>query len=56
MAPSAARSSWSACAKSLTVLMLVMVSTTWPETIAREPARAADRTRTRGMNQRISAR
>ena len=32
-----------------------MVSTTWPETIARAPARSADRTRTRGKYQLISA-
>jgi hypothetical protein len=46
IAPSAARSSWSAWAKSLTVLMLVIVSTICPVTIVRAPARAGPRLRT----------
>ena len=55
IAPSAARSSWSAWAKSFTVLMLVIVSTTCPETIARAAARPAARLRMRGRNHRINA-
>ena len=47
-------SSNAAWAKSFTVLMLVMVSTTCPDTIARDAARAAEFTRTRGMKKRMS--
>ena len=47
---SATWSSCSACAKSFTVFMFVMVSTTCPETFARAPARAADCLRTFGRN------
>ena len=56
MAPSATLSSCEARANSFTVLMLVMVSTTCPETAARALARAAERSLTLGMNQRITAR
>ncbi len=50
IASSAARSSCSPCPKSLTVLMLVIVSTTCPVTIARAAARVLERARMRGMN------
>ena len=53
IAPKAARSSWSAWANSFTVLILVIVSTTCPVTIARAPARAFENLRTRGMKWRI---
>ena len=56
MAPKAARSSCSAWANSLTVLMLVMVSTTWPVIIARADARAPDFARMRGRKNLISTR
>ena len=55
IAPRAARSSWSAWANSFTVLMLVIVSTTCPVTIARAAALFLDLIRMRGRNQRIAA-
>ncbi|KLN52041.1 hypothetical protein VPARA_68460 [Variovorax paradoxus] len=55
MAPKATFSSCSAWAKSFTVLMLVMVSTTCPVTSARAEARLAERLRMRGRKKRISA-
>ena len=54
MESSAARSSCSAWEKSLTVLMFVTVSTTWPVTAARAFARSLARTRMRGRNHAIS--
>ena len=56
IAPRAAWSSYSALANSLTVLMLVIVSTTWPVIMARALARPLDCARTRGRKKRISAR
>ena len=53
---SATWSSCSACEKSFTVFMFVMVSTTCPETFARAPARSADCLRTFGRNALIKRR
>ena len=53
---SATRSSKAAWAKSFTVLILVMVSTTCPVTMARLLARAAELARTIGMKTLMSKR